>query len=397
MLKHAILICFLLILVSCATAQEQPLEGTSVEVVATASEYVPTSTTITHPGHSYTNCSGSTSYFAGFHSYGDSGSISGSADTRTNCETSYTPPTETTLTNYRKVNYTIAKGEHGLYLLSCTQHWKPTKKERALIGIIGGLDGLGKDSRSGNNSGAADRAEARARGTWSECPAFGIGTKYALSVNSTSDARLVEDRAERSKKPIRLEYLASASLTVPSHETAQEQSASAPESAKPLASTPPLTDALSIGAARVILGMSKEAALSEVRKYYALQVTEPHDEVFQDWVISDKANPNELLGVLRFRAGKLTAASKHWTHENKDYSGADTAEIIYKVFSKLVAEGDKNCTIGTIASLQRSGPGGLEFRETQITCGHHEIEITLQWQSGPAYVQVTEHITNEPN
>jgi hypothetical protein len=88
-----------------------------VEVVATASEYVPT--TVSHPGHSYTNCHGSTYYFGQFNSYGNSGSVTGTAETNTQCSSTFSPPTEGKA--YERVNYTIVRGEQTLYLLSCTQ------------------------------------------------------------------------------------------------------------------------------------------------------------------------------------------------------------------------------------------------------------------------------------
>lgn len=231
MLTRTILISLLLLLQSHAAAQGQPdRTGVPVEVVATASEYVPRSTTVSHPGHSYTNCLGNTSYFGQFHSYGDFGSFSGSADTNTHCSTTYSPPTETTLTTYRRVNYTIAKSEQALYLLSCTQTWRPTGRERALIAFIGALDG-----GSGRDSGAADRAAAKAKGTWSDCPAFAIGTKYTFTVRSTSDARLEDTVEGKPSKPDRLEYLSSAALPVTEPQAAappQAQAASAPATAR---------------------------------------------------------------------------------------------------------------------------------------------------------------------
>jgi hypothetical protein len=105
------------------------------------------------------------------------------------------------------VNYTIAKSDKALYLLSCTQTWKPTAKERVLLGI-----GAVAEGGSGSNSGATDRAAANAKGKWSECPAFGIGAQYILTVRNTSDARLESGLAG---KPRKLEYLSSAPLPVP--------------------------------------------------------------------------------------------------------------------------------------------------------------------------------------
>jgi hypothetical protein len=149
---------------------------------------------------------GSTSYFGRFSSYGDSGTVSGTAETDTHCSTTFSPPTETTLTTYHRVNYTIAKGDRALYLLSCTQTWKPTAKERVLLGVMGGLE-----AGSGNNSGNSDKVAANAKGKWSECPAFGIGAQYTLTVHNTSGARLEGG----SGKPRKLEYLSSAALSVP--------------------------------------------------------------------------------------------------------------------------------------------------------------------------------------
>jgi hypothetical protein len=231
MLRQAVLTCLLLMALARAAAQQQPSKGgVPVEVVATASEYVPRSTTISHPGHAYTNCEGSTSYFGQFSNYGYSGSISGTAETNTQCSTTFSPPAETTLTTYRRVNYTIAKGEQGLYLLSCTQTWKLTARERALIAVMAGAEGV-----SGNDSGNADKATARAKGTWTECPAFEIGSQYTLTVRNTSDARLEDIAGAKATKPYKLEYLSSRGLPVPSPHSLsppQTQPVSTPAAAK---------------------------------------------------------------------------------------------------------------------------------------------------------------------
>jgi hypothetical protein len=223
MLRSTVLICAMLALQWNSPAQAQAnREAVRVQIVATASEYIPRSTTVSHPGHSYTNCMGSTSYFGRFSSYGDSGSFSGTADTDSRCSTTFSPPTETTLTTYRRVNYTIAKSDQALYLLSCTQTWKPTAKERVLLGVMGGLE-----AGSGNNSGNSDKVAAHAKGKWSECPAFSIGVQYTLTVRNTSDARLEGG----SGKPSKLEYLSSAPLPEPTAESAptrQSQAANTP-------------------------------------------------------------------------------------------------------------------------------------------------------------------------
>jgi hypothetical protein len=204
MQKYVVLVCLLLMPTSRVISQVQPSkDAVSVEVVATASEYVPRSSTVSSPGHSYTNCLGSTDYFGEFRSrgYGNSGSISGTADTRTSCKTTFSPPTESTLTTYLKVNYTIAKSEHSLYLLGCTQKWKPTGAQMA-AGVIGAIAAAG----AGNQP--AERSDQTA-GKWSKCPAFAIGGKYTLSVRNTSDARL-EDMG--GGKPSKLDYLSSVAL-----------------------------------------------------------------------------------------------------------------------------------------------------------------------------------------
>jgi hypothetical protein len=216
--KHNLAILFAFTITVRADGQALPpaRTGIPIEVVATASEYVPQSTTIAHPGHSYTDCFGSTDYFGEFRSYGNSGTFSVSADTRTNCKTTFAPPAESTLTTYRRVNYTIARGDSSLYLLSCTQTWKLTGRERVRLGIMGAAAG-----GSGTSSEPADRAAANAKWKWTDCPAFGIGSRYALTVRNTSDARLEDAYGT---KPIKLEYLSSAALPTPASQHPSERS-----------------------------------------------------------------------------------------------------------------------------------------------------------------------------
>jgi hypothetical protein len=62
MLRRIVLICTTLALQWNSSAQAQAnREAVRVQIVATASEFVPRSTTVSHPGHSYTDCLGSTS------------------------------------------------------------------------------------------------------------------------------------------------------------------------------------------------------------------------------------------------------------------------------------------------------------------------------------------------
>jgi PEGA domain len=75
--------------------------------------------------------------------------------------------------------------------------------KQLFVGVIAGAGGA-----SGDTS-AADRAAANGRGKWTECPAFGIGSQYSLTVRNTSDARLTDAYGT---KPIKLEYLSSAAL-----------------------------------------------------------------------------------------------------------------------------------------------------------------------------------------
>jgi hypothetical protein len=152
MLKNSIVTACILTFPLGGRAQSSK-DSVPVEIVATAAEYVPQSTTLSSPGHVYTDCSGRTSFFGNFQSSRDSGSFSGSADTDSHCSTTYSPPSETTITRYNKVNYTIVKGGHALFLLACTQKWKLTTRERILTGTMGTLE-----AGSGSNSGQAERA-----------------------------------------------------------------------------------------------------------------------------------------------------------------------------------------------------------------------------------------------
>jgi len=185
MLKRVLLVCTFLMSQVCVSAQLPPNKaGASVEVVATAFEYVPRSKTISRPGHSLTSCQGDTSYFGQFQSYGSSGSVSGTAETTTQCSSTFSLPTESTVTTYLRVNYTIVRGDQTLYLLSCTQPTESTVERARNNGLISVL----------------------ARST---CPAFLIGSKYILTVRNTSDARLTDTNGG---KPSKVEYLTSVAL-----------------------------------------------------------------------------------------------------------------------------------------------------------------------------------------
>ena len=153
---------------------------------------------------------------------------------------------------------------------------------------------------------------------------------------------------------------------------------------------------LTFGAVTIYLGMPRASALSELGKHYGLQRITHSTEVLDDWVIVEKTHTDKFVGSVRFRSGQMTLASKHWTRETQEYSGVDTAEIIYKVMSKFEKEGNVNCTVRTFSSLPQSGPGGLEFRQTQFVCAHRQVDISLTWQSSDSWVEVSESITDEP-
>jgi hypothetical protein len=167
------LICALLMPL-CSFAQAQSDNGAvQVEVVANASEYIPRSMTFSHPGHSYTDCSGSTSFFGQFNTYGNS--VSGTAYTSTSCSTTSYPPTESTFTVYRKVNWTIVRSDQALYLLSCTQKWR-----------------------------------------WSKCPSLRIGANYRLTIEKSHV--FLADTTEG--KPIKLDYISSVAVPLPGKQSA---------------------------------------------------------------------------------------------------------------------------------------------------------------------------------
>ena len=204
-------------------------QAVPVEIVATASEYVPKTTTISHPGHAYTDCHGSTSYLGDFSGFEDangriSGDVSGTATTDARCKTTFTSPTETSVTHYDRVNYIIARNGQTLYLLACTQKWTLNARERFLAGYAAGSAGATGESPSD----AASRVSENARGTWTKCPAFTIGAKYTLTVRNTSDARL-DNGTQR--KPDKLDYLSSAPVPTVSTPAPAESEAAVPGAA----------------------------------------------------------------------------------------------------------------------------------------------------------------------
>jgi hypothetical protein len=152
---------------------------------------------------------------------------------------------------------------------------------------------------------------------------------------------------------------------------------------------------LSIGPVVLRLGATEDSVLLVLRRHYDLQRAEYSTPAFGDYVIVAKGNPDNVLGSVRFRSGTLTLAAKEWTPEDKSYSGADVAEIIYKVMFKFEQQGDVACTIRTISSVQSVGPSGLELRQSEIRCGHRRLDISLSWQAGQAWIQATESIAEQ--
>jgi hypothetical protein len=103
-----------------------------------------------------------------------------------------------------------------------------------------------------------------------------------------------------------------------------------------------------------ITAIPKEA---ELGKQYALQRYEPSTDAFDNWLILNKTKHEENRGAVRFRSGILTLARKELTAEDKDYTAADTMQIMYKVISEFEAKGTVACTLKTFSSLQQHGPG----------------------------------------
>jgi hypothetical protein len=173
----------------------------SVQVVATASEYIPKVQTDIHPGRTYTDCTGTTSYFSDFNSL--SSAESGTETANVSCSSVSYPATESTYTEYRRISLVVLKGDGALYLLSCAQSW-----------------------------------------VWETCPAFVPGSRYLLGKTPTSTGHklgtilgraIVGNSAESSapklalwsdsdRKPIVLTYEGSAPLQNAPEHTARKSS-----------------------------------------------------------------------------------------------------------------------------------------------------------------------------
>lgn len=138
----------LVLVLSLKTLRAQELKDVPVEIVATVTDYVPKSVTTSHPAHSYTDCSGNTSYYGRFDELTDS--VSGTANTTAYCSTTSYPATQETYTKYYRVNYTVAKSQHVLFLLACSQEW-----------------------------------------IWDKCPAVSVGARYTLSRGGESRKRSI--------------------------------------------------------------------------------------------------------------------------------------------------------------------------------------------------------------
>lgn len=204
MFRGSVLICSLFILLPFEVAQGQSIP---VEVVATASEYAPISTTASHPVHAYSDCTGNTSYFALFHNNGDSGTANGMADTTTKCSMTSSPPTESGSTHYNRVNYMIGKGDNALYLLSCAQ-----QAENGEVGAVTRQSGEIKPLKVAEAGLPIHQKKSNksTTGAWTACPAFAVGNRYTLQIFQNTTDVLLQDKS--GGQLIKLSYWGSSTL-----------------------------------------------------------------------------------------------------------------------------------------------------------------------------------------
>ena len=184
-----------------AVRAQRTTAPTAVEVVATATAYVPSTLTFSHPGRAFTSCLGNTAYLVQFMMYGDSGSVSGTAQTDTHCTSTWQPPSTSAITVYRQYNYVVVKGDAALYLLACNPR-------TAAQGLFSGLSNIA-DAAAGGQTSSSSRIEPDYRAQ--KCVAsFGMGAKYLLTIDKTH----VLLASDAKSHPVKMDYVSSVALAV---------------------------------------------------------------------------------------------------------------------------------------------------------------------------------------
>jgi len=108
---------------------------------------------------------------------------------------------------------------------------------------------------------------------------------------------------------------------------------------------------------------------------------------------------NATAGTLRFSAqGKLVAASKIWTPEERPYGEGEIGRILVALIGTLVSEGKRECSIdaseGHSVELKGQPPGPRTvFRDATIGCGDKLISLSVLTEAdGVESLTITEEI-----
>jgi len=117
------------------------------------------------------------------------------------------------------------------------------------------------------------------------------------------------------------------------------------------------------------LGMPRDAIIATLNENYG--VTKMKTGTGDDWIVTDKMKPSIWEGYLGFRDGKLTYASRSWTHgdENK-YA---LAQALWDALARMESDGQHSCSF----ELPTTRSPIAEVRYVRLYCGAKRIEIMI--------------------
>jgi hypothetical protein len=116
------------------------------------------------------------------------------------------------------------------------------------------------------------------------------------------------------------------------------------------------------------LGMSRDSIITQLSVNYAVVKIQGSSD---DWIVEEKGDPMTTLGVLGFKAGKLTYASRDWTQGQEDNYAF--AQALWGAMSQMDKEGHHTCYFDVPTSRSPSS----EISDVRYYCGPKRIDISM--------------------
>ena len=144
--------------------------------------------------------------------------------------------------------------------------------------------------------------------------------------------------------------------------------------------------AIQLGGFNLRLGMPEEEVLRKLAIVYDVRST---DDAAGNWHVLRKGGPPyHSIGIVEFRNGGLTFASKSWGPETDNQTAGDLARALHDAVENLGAARQSLCKVSTSATSE----GAL----TVLQCGRHRLTVFAPRPESQVAAGVLESLKESP-